>query len=1254
MGSNHNLPDINHPEHPSTTIQTSGNKPRTIHVAHRRSPSELTTLMRKYTAQQQQILQQQQQFTQQTSYAQPGYSFPGVSAMPPPANTPRHNRRTSGNVNHGEQEHFQTVRGHRRAQSSVAPGTQQNYNKQDTRQQALGHTRRHSLGVSEAKRAAAEAQAQRSGQPLKTESSPPSFKFPPDNDDDNYQVQGGHYRSKSNMSPQRSFQFPPRDSSQTLMPPPVNFGHERRQSGNYSFRTAPSDINGNWRKQQQPVPSQPSVSGFESPFTPGHRARSSYGGSVSSLAQFNQSQNGQQRKSLFAPYLPQSSLPELISEGRLVTGVLRVNKKNRSDAYVSTDGLLDADIFICGSKDRNRALEGDLVAVELLVVDEVWSSKREKEEKKRRKDNIVASTDITDDFHNDASTSYSSSASSGAPADSASTETPPSTQSSSGLSRGSGSLNRRGSLKQRPTQKKNDDVEVEGQSLLLVEEEEISDDCKPLYAGHVVAVVDRIPGQLFSGTLGLLRPSQAAKERDNKDKDDQKHSNNARPKIVWFKPTGKKVPLIAIPTEQVPKDFVQNHEKYADQVFIASIKRWPITSLHPFGTLVAQLGPMNDPEVEIDSILRDNNFLCDEYPEDEDKYVAELPDVTAALNDEHRRNFKDEYVIAFTQTGSFCDHALHVKVISETKIELGIHIVDVAHFIKQGSGLDKRSKKRSHSVFLPQKTVHLFPGKVNDQISFKENKSNLAISVVFEIDSTTFDIDDVWMGESVVTPKQKVDYSTMDEIINKTLSQTSEGINATSGYISTLALIAQGLRRRRLNNPELKIEPVLPLLDQLDDENVRLSLNIFDSYPSATVIDEIFHNVNAAVAQRIHAILGDRAFLRKYSIPTLTKFENYNRKAAHLGVSLDTTNAASFQNSLLRIEDPVKRSAIETILIKSMPRGKYVIAGKTDADSLNHYLFNLPVYTHFTAPLRRYSDIIVHRQLKAVLNDDTDDYKETLDSLKMNSDYCNFKKDCAKAAQEQAIHLLLCQTINEMSSESGQILTMGTVIQVYESSFDVLLPEFGIEKRVHGDQLPLQKAEFDKTTRVLELHWEPGVDSATYIPDDEKEPLSYRSSIKNKYRSPSSTAAKTQSKSALENGGLISAELAKKLEALNIRPPKVTVPTQKTAVERAAGAGSVKSAPETSPIGTLERNASDPQRSLSTATASLSTKNPVDQDPALAPYLSDCITRVENDSYIQEIRELKQVPILLRSEVGMALPCLTVRTLNPFSNVKRE
>jgi protein SSD1 len=101
--------------------------------------------------------------------------------------------------------------------------------------------------------------------------------------------------------------------------------------------------------------------------------------------QLQQQSSQPQRKSLFAPYLPQASLPSLLAAGKLVVGILRVNKRNRSDAYVATE-VLDADIYICGSKDRNRALEGDIVAVELLDVDDVWTTKKEKEEKKRKKE----------------------------------------------------------------------------------------------------------------------------------------------------------------------------------------------------------------------------------------------------------------------------------------------------------------------------------------------------------------------------------------------------------------------------------------------------------------------------------------------------------------------------------------------------------------------------------------------------------------------------------------------------------------------------------------------------------------------------------------------------------------------------------------------------------------------------------------------------------------------------------------------------
>lgn len=1284
-GSHNNSSD--NLSNPGSSEGAGSKKPRNLHIAHRRSPSELTTLMvEQYNLQrqleqvqlQQKQIMQAQQMTQQYSYPSKnsggnnsGGSNTNTNAselMPPPSNYRSHSRSSSINSNSGG-----SGQGHRRT------GSASNQN--------MGHNRRHSLGLNEAIKAAAnQRQTNRtslsptgdnsSTSPKSNDSPKPndsigSFKFPPssgaEGGDNDSSYSGGssgsaHNRSKSLAYGQQSFKFPPENSS--LLPPTPNFtinqsperGHQRRgshyRSGSRNFDpNGAANMNTNWRSQQQQHQRQQS-SQLEPPqasFVPGHRPRnSSYGGgsSISSLSQFMPNNNGgggngSGRKSLFAPYLPQSSLPELINDGRLVTGTLRVNKKNRSDAYVSTDGLLDADIFICGSKDRNRALEGDLVAIELLVVDEVWDSKKEKEEKKRRKDNTLGKTPTTsimnDDIHNDAT-------STSAPTTSGETEDKSEADGDSGLTR-------RGSLKQRPTMKKNDDVEVEGQSLLLVEEEEINDEIKPLYAGHVVAVVDRIPGQLFAGTLGLLRPAQAAQAaKDKKYGKEPSIQQPKAPKIVWFKPTDKKVPLIAIPTEQAPKDFVENHERYADQLFVASIKRWPITSLHPFGTLVSKLAKIDDPETEINSILRDNNFLCDEYPEDDDNgiissFINDFSSIESELNNIDRTEYLNDYIISFSQNGEFVDHALHVKRLSDTKIEVGFHAADIAFYIKPGSVLDRKAKKRSSSVFLPQKITHLFPQQVNNLISFKENERNLALSVVFEIDTTNFEVEDLYIHESIIVPKQIVKYESFDRILDG--KQVTNISSATSDYIKTFGLIAKEFRRQRLADKDLGITPNLTLLDQLDDEKVNLHLNIFKDSLSFDIVNEISHKVNNAIAAKIHASLGDQALLRRHSLPTLQKMEAFVRRATNLGFKIDTTNSSTLQRSILKIQDPVKRQCVEILLYKCMSRGKYYVAGKQDPDSYGHYYFNIPLYTHFTAPLRRYADLIVHRQLKTVLSKADEDRSVDLDALKATADYCNFKKDCAANAQEQAIHLLLSQTINEISESAGQLLCMGTVIQVYESSFDVFIPEFGVEKRVHGDQLPLVKAEFDKSSRLLELYWEKGVDSATFIPPDEQSSLSYRSSIKNKYRTSSLQAAKMQSKTLLEKNNVMSDSIIQKLTKLNLEVPNISIPSINKADlgSRDLNTRSMPSSPTRSSSfpKNVRTNSSSLIKSDSTNGAS-----DIDALSGLKPYLQDLITRVDSGSYIQEIRELTQVPILIRAEIGMALPCLTVRALNPF------
>ncbi|OAX83699.1 hypothetical protein ACJ72_01934 [Emergomyces africanus] len=965
-------------------------------------------------------------------------------------------------------------------------------------------------------------------------------------------------------------------------------------------------------------------------------------------AQQQQQQQQQQRKTLFTPYLPQASLPALLNDGQLVAGILRVNKKNRSDAYVTTPDL-DADIFICGSKDRNRALEGDLVAVELLDVDEVWSQKREKEEKKKRKD-------ITDTRSGSTAGMDKASRSDSI------------TNGDSAQIAPDGSIRRRGSLRQRPTQKKNDDVEVEGQSLLLVEEDEISDEQKPLYAGHVVAVIERVAGQMFSGSLGLLRPSsQATKEKQEAERQarDGGHSRHhhdrqqEKPKIVWFKPTDKRVPLIAIPTEQAPRDFVEKHAGYANNIFVACIKRWPITSLHPFGTLVEQLGAMGDLKVETDALLRDNNFASDEFSEAVLKNVGfekwSVKDEDEALLAK-RRDFRDETTFTIDPNGTKeLDDAIHIKSLPHGKVEVGIHVADIAHFVKGNSLVDREAKKRGTGVYLMNRVVNMLPPRLATEIcSLLPGEERLTVSVVFQVNSATGSVEgEPWIGKGIIKSSGKLTYDEVDAVLSGKPDVELHG--ATAGDIKTLNDIAIKFREARFGNRSSNI-PALRLLYQLDDENVPVEHNIFDTTPAHELIEELSHKANSFVAKKLLSALPDKAFLRRQAPPNFRRLQTFVDRMTRLGYDIDSTSSGTLQTSLFKIEDVEIRKGMETLLLKAMQRAKYYVAGSVSEDQRQHYVLNLPVYTHFTNPSRRYADIIVHRQLEAVLAEVecTDD----VENLTKTAEQCNNKKDSAQTAQEQSVHIESCRIMDKKRSEiGGDLISEGIVLCVYESAFDVLIPEYGFEKRVHCDQLPLKKAEFRKEERVLELYWEKGVPSSAYIPEDER-PKAAQST-----RAANAAAAAREAEAAKERAREREEAQRKQTDTGTISTDDVDALFDdededddiSEATEMAAGVSlnspvdrSTQSMPP-SPTknGHLQqaphRTRSDPKITSSTVEA------PETKLTNKEKYLKLFKLREEDGEYIQDVTEMTRVPIILKTDLSKSPPCLTIRSVNPYA-----
>lgn len=178
-------------------------------------------------------------------------------------------------------------------------------------------------------------------------------------------------------------------------------------------------------------------------------------------------------------------------------------------------------------------------------------------------------------------------------------------------------------------------------------------------------------------------------------------------------------------------------------------------------------------------------------------------------------------------------------------------------------------------------------------------------------------------------------------------------------------------------------------------------------------------------------------------------------RAARLGYTIDVSSSGALMRSFNAIEDPTARRLLQLLSYKATQTAKYFCAGMLDIAKYQHFALNVPLYTHFTSPIRRYADVLVHRQLEAVLQGGDVKFTMDRDAVAKVTQQCNIKRDSAKLAQEQSAHLFLCVLISDLTTRYGPVIRQAKVVGVLDAAFDVLIPEFGVEKRVHVDQMPI-------------------------------------------------------------------------------------------------------------------------------------------------------------------------------------------------------
>jgi ribonuclease R len=403
-----------------------------------------------------------------------------------------------------------------------------------------------------------------------------------------------------------------------------------------------------------------------------------------------------------------------------------------------------------------------------------------------------------------------------------------------------------------------------------------------------------------------------------------------------------------------------NGAKNGDKALV-KITVWPKSSKNPYGEVIQVLGKPGSNDVEMISILC-NHGIDYTFPQE---VLEEAERVGLDLDESEFKNRKDfRSVTTFTidpKDAKDFDDALSFRFLENGNFEIGIHIADVSHYVQKDSAMDKEALKRSNSVYLVDRVIPMLPEQLSNlACSLRPNEDKFSFSAVFEI-SENGKIFNEWYGKTVIHSDRRFTYEEAQEIL--------EG--KTGEYEKELLIldkIAKQLRNKRIKNGALEIESE-EMRFRLDDKGQPIEVEIKRSKDAHKLIEEFMLLANKKIATFIaKPKKGEHVspfIYRIHDKPDLAKIGVFNVFIDKFGYKLDFTHPDQISTSINKLLTDIRlkneHSIIQTMAIRSMAKASY------DTDNIGHYGLAFPYYTHFTSPIRRYADLIVHRILQEEL-----------------------------------------------------------------------------------------------------------------------------------------------------------------------------------------------------------------------------------------------------------------------------------------------
>ncbi|CAH03060.1 exosome catalytic subunit DIS3 [Kluyveromyces lactis] len=504
---------------------------------------------------------------------------------------------------------------------------------------------------------------------------------------------------------------------------------------------------------------------------------------------------------------------------------------------------------------------------------------------------------------------------------------------------------------------------------------------------------------------------------------------------------------------------------------VISVDCWPENYRYPLGHFVRDLGDIESAQAETEALLLEHDVeyrpfskkVLDCLPKEGHDWKApeDLTDPEAIRNDPllpSRKDFRDKLICSIDPPGCVdIDDALHAKQLPNGNWEVGVHIADVTHFVKPGTALDAEGASRGTSVYLVDKRIDMLPMLLGtDLCSLKPYVDRFAFSVVWELDNDA-NIVGVDFTKSVIRSREAFSY---EKAQNRIDDETAKD-ELTLGMRALLQL-SKKLKQKRLDagalnlaSPEVKVH----MDSETSDPNEVEIKKLLDTN---SLVEEFMLLANISVARKIYEAFPQTAMLRRHAAPPSTNFELLNEMLqVRKGMSISLESSKALADSLDRCEDPndsYLNTLIRIMSTRCMMAAQYFHAGAFSYADFRHYGLAVDIYTHFTSPIRRYCDVVAHRQLAGAIGYEALDLSHR-DKQKMEMICRNINKKHRNAqfAGRASIEYYVGQVMrNNESTETGY------VIKVFNNGIAVLVPKFGVEGLIRLENLTEnpQSAEF--------------------------------------------------------------------------------------------------------------------------------------------------------------------------------------------------